>query len=236
MGTRWTPFTALIALAAAVLGVAGIVAAAAHDDDGPPAREALVGGEVTTTVTAVPDTTTSTTAAPPETTTTSPPTTTGRTTTTTTTRRTTTTTSARPTTTTRPATPAPPGARPLCAAEQIELTGGPERLDYRAGQPVTLRTAIRNRSSSPCFYRGYTVTMTFLDPGGAAIIASSVVADDLEDRQFAPGERLSHSATWDPGRCPSPPCATPAPGIYSTQAAWSFSGGRYTVTRDFVLR
>lgn len=223
---------AFLGIAALLLAGAGIAAAATYeDDDDRPASEALGDPEVTTTLTLAP-TTTSTTALP-ETTTSSPPTTTGQTTTT---RRTATTARPAATTTSRPGTIAPPGDRPPCLAEQIELSGAPERLSYQAGRPVTLRTTIRNRSSSPCFYRGYTVTMTFLAPGGATIIGSSVVADDLEDRQFAPGEILAHSATWDPQKCPTPPCATPAPGIYSTQADWSFSGGRYTITRDFVLR
>ena len=232
MGTRWTPVAALIAVAAAVLAVAGVVAVAAHeDDDDRPAVEALGDPEVTTTV-SLPPITTSTTAAPPETTSTSsPPTTTGRTTTT---RRTATT--ARPTTTARPATTTPTGTGTLCMAEQIEVSGRPERLDYPAGQPVTLRTTIRNRSSSPCSYRGYTVTMTFLTLAGAPIIGSSVVADDIENRTFAPGQSITHSATWEPRNCPTPPCTPPAPGIYSTESVWSFSGGRYSATQDFVLR
>ena len=231
MGARWTPFTALVAVLAAVLAAAGVVAVAAHeDDDERPVTEALE-GDVTTTV-AEPAPTAPTTTAPPETTTSEPPTTTGRTSTT----RRTTTTAARPNTTVRRTTTVPDDSRPLCAAEQIALTGAPERLDYQAGQPVTLRTSIRNRSSSPCYYRGYTVTMTFLDPGGATIIASAVHADDIDDRPFVPGQTISHSATWDPRACPTPPCAQPAAGIYSTEAVWSFSGGRYTATRDFVLR
>ena len=233
MGARLTPLAVFVAVLAAVLAGAGVVSAVVYeDDDDRPSAAALDVAEVTTTTTSVtlPETTTSTTAAPPETTTSSPPTTTARTTTT---RRTTTTTVRRTTTTTTTAT----GSPALCAAEQIEVSGRPERLEYRAGQPVTLRTTIRNRSSSPCSYRGYSVTMTFLDrPSGATIIASSVVADDREDRPFAPGASLSHSATWDPGRCPTPPCTPPEPGIYSTQADWRFSGGRYTTTQDFVLR
>lgn len=234
MGTRWTPLAVLIAVAAAVLAGAGVVAVAAHeDDDDRPAVEALGGDEVTTTIT-LPPTTTSTTAAPPETTTTSPPTTTGRTTTT---RRTATT--ARPTTTARPGattTTTPTGTRTLCMAEQIEVSGRPERLDYPAGQPVTLRTTIRNRSSSPCTYRGYSVTMTFLTLAGSPIIGSSVVSDDIEDQTFAPGQSITHTATWDPRNCPTPPCTMPAPGIYSTESVWSFSGGRYSATQDFVVR
>ena len=229
MGTGWTPFAALIAVAAVLLAAAGVVAAVAHEDE-ERAAEVLGEPEVTTTLT-LPATTTSTTAAPPETTTSSPPTTTGRTTTT---RRTGTT--VRPTTTSRPATTTPTGTPQLCTAGQIDISGRPERLDYPAGQPVTLRTTIRNRSSSPCSYQGYAVTMTFLAPGGATIIASSVVADDIEARTFAPGESLTHSATWDPRTCPTPPCAPPAPGIYSTESVWSFSGGRYSATQDFVLR
>ena len=232
MGARWTPLAALVAVLAALLAAAGVVSAVAYEDDDDSVAEARGGAEVTTTTTVtIPEATTSTTVLPPETTTTSPPTTTPRTTTT---RRTTTTTTRRTTTTA-----APRGPAAVCAADQIDVSGRPERLDYRAGQPVTVRTTIRNRSASPCSYNGYTVTITFVDPGGAPIVASSVIADDFEVRTFAPGATFSHSATWEPSEAcvgPTRPCPTPAAGIYSTQTVWGFSGGRYTATQDFVLR
>jgi hypothetical protein len=111
----------------------------------------------------------------------------------------------------------------------------PSSAKIPAGQPVGLQTTIKNRSSDPCFYRGYTVTMTFLDRDQRPIISEAAHADDVQFRPFSPGQVLSHSATWDPSKCPSPPCATPAPGIYSVTADWSFSGGRYGATQQYVL-
>lgn len=231
MGTRWTPLAALIAVAAAVLAAAGVVAVAAHeDDDDRPAVEALGDPEVTTTIT-LPPTTTSILDAPAPTTT-SPPTTVGRTTTT---RGGATSTTRRTTTTRAPATPTT-STPPLCLADQIDISGRPDRLSYPAGQPVTVSATIRNRSSAPCYYRGYTVEIRFLDPAGQQIIGQVAHADDLDFQTFAPGQSITHTATWEPLRhCTPPPCAPPRPDIYSIQAIWSFSGGRYTATQQYVL-
>jgi hypothetical protein len=211
------------ALVLAGVGI-GVVIDHDEDDDG---EQAAV--EVTTTTATFLDTTTSTT---PEvaSTTTSPPTTVrgGRTTTT---RATSTT--ARPTTT-RPGTQTTVAGRPLCAAEQMDISIS-LGTSYAPGQPVRMETTLRNKSSSPCFYRGYTVTMTFLDPDGRTLVGSAVHADDVEDRAFAPGQRITHDATWDPKVCQTPPCAQP-PGIYAVTADWSFSGGRYTARQEFGVR
>lgn len=219
---------AILAVAAAVLAAAGVVAAFAHDDGKGPVT-AAPGSTVTTTTSAPePQTTTTTTSAPPGTTTTSPPTTVGRTTTT----RRTTTTTARPTTTTAAPGPtgttSPPATAVLCTPNQIDISVAPNSRSIPAGQPVTLQTTIRNRSSDPCFYRGYTVTMTFLDPNGNVIMSQAAHADDVQFRPFSPGQALSHTATWTPS-------APPPPGIYSVTADWSFSGGRYGATQQYVL-
>ena len=222
----------IIGALALVLAGVGVGAVIAHDeDDGEQAAPEVT----TTTTTLVLDTTTSTSTAPTVDTTVAPPTTTGRTGRTTTTRRPSTTVR-QTTTTTRPtaATNTTAPGRPLCAAEQMEIT-----LDigtsYAPGQPVRMATTLRNKSSTPCFYRGYTLTMTFLDPGGRTLIGSGVHADDIEDRAFAPGQRITHDATWDPRVCETPPCTQP-PGIYEVTADWSFSGGRYGARQQFVVR
>jgi hypothetical protein len=225
----------IIAVVAVVLAGAGVVAAVAHDEGRPAASVRGVSVPTTTTAPEPATTTTSTTAAPDAATTTAPATTVGRTTTT---RRTTTTTIRPPTPTTAPAptgTTNPPATAVLCTPDQIDINVVPTSKRVTAGQPVALQTTIRNRSSEPCFYRGYTVTMTFLDPKGSVIIAPAEHADDVQFRQFSPGQALSTSATWDPSRCASPPCAPPAPGIYSVSAEWSFSGGRYGATQQFEV-
>lgn len=102
-------------------------------------------------------------------------------------------------------------------------------LSYPAGQPVTLTTTIGNRSSSPCMYRGYDVTMSIIDPNLQQLFATTAHADDVGPQTFAPGQVLTQSATWTPA-------AAPPPGFYSAQATWSFSGGTYGYTRQFVLR
>ena len=217
----------LLGALALVLAAVGVGAVIAHDED----DDEQVAAEATTTTTVVLDTTTSTTEVPVSTTT-SPPTTTrtGRTTTT----RATSPTTARPTTTTRPGSVTTVAGRPLCAAEQIDISLS-LATSYPPGQPVRMETTLRNKSSTPCFYRGYSVTMTFLDMGGATLVGSGVVADDIEDRAFSPGQRITHDATWDPKVCQTPPCTQP-PGVYAVTADWSFSGGRYGARQEFLVR
>jgi hypothetical protein len=220
----------ILGVVAVALAAAGVVAVVNHDDGNAPVTAVLGSRVTTTTSTPERETTTTATAAPPGTTTTSPPTTVARTTTT----RRTTTTTARPATTTTAAAPGPtgtttpPSAAVLCAPNQIDIGVVPNSTAIPAGQPVTLHTTIRNRSSDPCFYRGYTVTMTFLDPAGNVIISQAAHADDAQFRPFAPGQALSQSSTWTPS-------SPPAPGIYSVAADWSFSGGRYGATQQYVL-
>lgn len=225
MGARWTPVSALLAVIALALVGAGIAAAVVHDDDDRPVTAALTEQPTTTTsVVAEPTTTTSAT-----TTTVAATTTTVRATTTTTRRTTTTrvtTTTARPTTTT---------ARPLCAADQIELTKA-VATSYPATQPVTVSSTIRNRSSAPCYYRGFNFEASFRDPAGRVLVGSVVHADDIEDRAFAPGQSLTQNAMWDPRVCSSPPCAQPSLEPYTVVLTWSFSGGRYEITQQFLLR
>jgi hypothetical protein len=220
----------LLALASVLLAGAGAVAVAVHeDDDDRQVAEGPAPDDLTTTTSGL-ATTTSTTAAAAATTTSSPTTTAGATSTTTpratTTVRTNTT---RPqTTTTAPL--------ELCVAEQIDISAAPESLSYPAGQPVTMRTTLRNRSSTPCFYRGYDVTMRFFDPARRLLTNATAGVPPDVDRTFAPGQTLTHTATWNPANCPAPPCATPPAGIYSVVVSWSFSGGAYGATQDFVLR
>ena len=224
----------LVGVLALLLGGAGVVAVVVHDDDDDRrVSEAVVGDVTTTTSTTVLETATSTSAVPAAPSTSSPPTTAGRSART-----------AAPPTTARP--PTNTTARPqttttspdllLCAAEQIDISAGTDSLSYPAGRPVTMTTTIRNRSSAPCFYRGYSVTLSFLDPVGRPLASTEVNGDSSSDRRFAPGARLSHTLTWDPAACPTAPCATPAPGFYSVAASWSFSGGTYAATMQFVLR
>lgn len=221
MGDRWTPLAVVVGALAIVLAGVGVGAVVVHDDGG----GGRAAPEVTTTTAPV-DTTTSTSVAA---TTTSPPTTaTGRTTTT----RRTTTTLARPTTTGPTATTV--AGHPLCAAEQmaIRITIA---TSFGPGEPVGMSTTLRNKSSAPCYYQGFTVTMTFLDPGGRALVSQAVHADDVAERAFVPGQEITQEATWDPKVCQTPPCTEP-PGIYEATADWSFSGGRYTARQQFIVR
>ena len=221
----------LVAVAAVLLGGAGVVAVMVHEEGGGrQVTEAFAPDDVTTT-TSVPETATTTSTTTEGATTTSSPPTTGATTATT----------LRPTTTVRP----PATARPqttttapleLCAADQIDIRAVTDSLSYPAGQPVRLTSTIRNRSSTPCFYRGYDLTLTFFDPAGRTLLSSKFHADDIGDRPFAPGQSLTHTAVWDYRTCQTPPCRLPPPGIYSVAASWSFSGGRYGATMDFVVR
>ncbi len=227
----------LIGIAAAVLAGTGVVAVVGHEEDNQTVTQ-VVPPPVLTTTTTEPEATTSTTAAavpvPEETTTTAPPTTAARRTTTTRPPRTTTTVRPAAPTTTPPAAP-PTSTPPLCSVDQIGISAAPERDSYPAGQPVTVRSTIRNRSTAPCFYRGYTVTFTFRDPNLEVLVSSAVHADDVEFRHFAPGQSITHTGTWDGRACATPPCESPPTPIYSVEATWSFSGGRYVAISRFVV-
>lgn len=224
-----------LGLAAAVLAVAGLVAAVTVDDDDDDGRTAAAIGQAPATTSTFPALTTSTSALPAETTTTAAPspstTTASRRTTTTTVRRTGGTTA---TTAPRITTPTTT-ARPLCAASQIELTASTNNSRATSGQPVTLTSTIRNKSTFPCFYTGYEFRTEFRDPLGAPLVGSVIHADAVEPAPFNPGQSLSHSATWDPQACQQSPCSAPGAGIYSATATWSFSGGTYRAMQQFVV-
>ena len=229
---------AVLGVLALVLAGAGVVAAVVHEDDDAPQVTELAGGDqATTTSTAeVPASTTTPTTADTATTTTSPATSTSVPRTTTTRPRSTSTTVRRSTTTTTRATPpSTADPAPLCQPDQIDISTMPSSNSYPAGQPVAATSTIRNRSASPCFYRGYNVEFVFRTPAGGTILGSVVHADDVAPRPFAPGQAISHSAAWNPAACGMPTCPTPAPGIYSVEGTWSFSGGKYSALRQFVL-
>lgn len=225
----------VLGLAAAVLAVAGLVAAVTVDeDDGDDGRTAATIGQIPATTSTLEPLPTST-APPAETTTTAAPaasSTVGP-------RRTTTTraprTGANPGTTAPRTTTPTTTARPLCAASQIELTASTDNSRATSGQPVTLTSTIRNRSTFPCYYTGYEFRTTFRNPLGAPLVGSVIHADAVQPAAFNPGQSLSHSATWDPMACQQSPCPTPGPGIYSATATWSFSGGTYEAMQQFVV-
>ncbi|HEX2118100.1 MAG TPA: hypothetical protein VHF91_02880, partial [Acidimicrobiales bacterium] len=196
------------------------------DDDGDDGRTAAAIGQAPATTSTLPPLITSTSALPAETTTTA-----SRRTSTTTVRRTGGTTATTAPRTTTPTTT----ARPLCAASQIELTASTNNSRATSGQPVTLTSTIRNKSTFPCFYTGYEFRTEFRDPLGAPLVGSVIHADAVEPAPFNPGQSLSHSATWDPQACQQSPCPAPGAGIYSATATWSFSGGTYRAMQQFVV-
>lgn len=220
---------------AVVLAGSGIVAAAVHDDGGTSATSTVattVPPPSETTTTTAP-TATTTTAAPGATTTSTPgaaTTTTRRAATTTTTRRTTTTTAAAGPTSTSVA------AKPLCTAAQIEVTAATDQASYLPSQTVTVNSTIRNRSGSTCYYTGYNFGVAFADSAGQAYGGQSLVADVLEATPVAPGERITHSVTWDHRQCPvAITCGALPAGSYSAKVTWVFPGGPYERTVAIVL-
>ena len=228
-----------LGLAAAVLAVAGLLAVVTHDDDD--GRTAAAVGDPSVTTSSLPELPTSTTEPPPAVTTTLAPGPPATSTPTTTAGRTTTTRA--PRTTAAPSTTAPPrtatpttAARPQCANGQIDLSASIDNTRATAGQPVTFTTTIRNQSQSTCYYQGYDYQTVFRAPNGATLVGSNVHADALAPRPFAPGQSLTHSATWDPRtQCGQPSCPPPESGIYSVTAVWLFSGGRYQAFQQFVI-
>ena len=110
-----------------------------------------------------------------------------------------------------------------------------DATSYAIGQVVKLTTSLRNRSATTCYFNGYGLTMSFLDPGGKVLTAINVIADDIQYRPFVPGQVLTHSVPWDPHTCQFQPCSEPS-GVYSVQAKWGFSGGTYGATLEFIVR
>jgi hypothetical protein len=221
---------------AVVLAGAGIVAAAVHDDGGKPLAASVPTttvvppGETSTSV--VPGGATTTSNAPAPASTSIPPTTARRTTTTVTGR-----TTVAPATTVRPATTSTTAnAKPPCTAAQIEVTAATDQASYLPAQPVTLTSSIRNRSSSPCYYLGYTFGVAFTDANGSPYGGTSLVADVLEDTPLAPGQRLTHTTPWDHRQCPVTITCGPLPsGTYTGTVTWVFPGGPYVRTVPIVL-
>jgi hypothetical protein len=221
---------------AVVLAGSGVVAAAVHDDGSSTATSAVtttVPAPSATTTTAPPDTTT--TAAPVPTTTSTP-----ASATTTTRRGATTTTTPRATTTTVAPAPGPTtttaAAKPLCTAAQIEVTAATDQASYLPSQTVTVNSAIRNRSTTTCYYTGYNFGVAFFDKAGQAYGGQSLVSDVLEATPVAPGERITHSATWDHRQCPvAITCGALPAGSYSAKVTWVFPGGPYERTVPVIL-
>jgi hypothetical protein len=218
---------------AVVLAGSGVVAAAVHDDDKKPLAVAvpatILPRETETSTSTLP--TTTTTVAPAATTTSTPPTT-ARSSTTTTTRRTT----ATPTTTVVPPTSTTVSAKPACTAAQIEVTAATDQASYLPTQTVTVNSTIRNRSSSTCYYLGYTFGVGFFDAEGHSYSGQSLVADVLEETPLAPGQRLTHSVPWDHRQCPvTITCGALPAGNYSAKVTWVFPGGPFERTVPVVL-
>jgi hypothetical protein len=211
------------AVAALLLAGAGIAAAAtrnpAAEEDTPAAAPAT-----TTTVPAPTSTSASTSTASAPTSTS----TTVGTTTTTSRRTTTTTTTRRPVTTT-----APPQSTsitapaPQCTPAQIQVTATATRPSYGPGENAEVTTVLRNRSSTPCSYNGYTVEVTFRDAAGAAFGGGSIVADTFRPVPLAAGATLTHTEPWRHIFQPA--------GPHTGTATWQFAGNRYEATASFQL-
>ena len=189
---------------------------------------------MTATVEVPPATTTS---EPPATTTTELTTTSTSTTSTstmvgataTTARRATTTTTRRPATTTVPpqSTTTAPAPAPSCTPAHIQVTAAAGRPSYGPGENAEVTTVLRNRSSTPCSYNGYTVEFTFKDAAGEAFAGGSIVADTFRSVPLAAGATLTHTEAWRHIFQPA--------GPHTGTAVWSFAGHRYEATASFQL-
>ena len=214
---------AALALAALLLGGAGVAAAITHDDgDGEAAQPARP------TTTLVLDTTTTTTV---------DATTTGVGSATSTTARPGTTATSRPatTTTSRPGTTTTTAGSPDCAASQIEVTATTDRTSYAAGQQVKVDSTLRNRSQATCFYAGHTFQVAIQDAVGRTIITFEIASPGGSRSPFAPGATLTGSVPWDQRSCQTQPCPQPPPGPYLAAVKWIFAGGPYEAKAAFSL-
>ena len=221
----------LIALAALLLAVAGLVAAATHDPD-----EEMAGGAAPVETTAFPEPTSTSSTTPALMTTTLPIVPTTRSgSPATTVRRGVPTTVARGTTTSRPASPTTTSATaPPCTAAQIEITAATEKASYARNEKVKVDSTLRNRSADTCFFVSYTFSASFRDPRGDELNAYNSNPAGSPDRPFAPGQVIRASATWDPLACPDPTCFAAPAGDYSVLVTWGFPGGPYTALRPFA--
>jgi hypothetical protein len=217
-----------LGLAALLLAGAGISVAATRDPADDDARgPAVTRPEVTTTSTTSPETSIT---SPPTSTTgvVSPPTTTGRTTTTVV--RRTTTTTAKPGATTTTATAAD------CTASQLEVAATTDKRTYAPTEQVRLESTLRNRSSTTCFYAGYTFQADFSDPAGHRILQVGVPAEGSARSALVPGAVLTGSVPWDQRTCQqAQPCPALSPGTYSATARWIFPGGPFEARVTFAL-
>ena len=208
----------LLAVSALLLAGAGVTAAATRD----PAVDAV------TAPVEVPPATTTTEPSPTSTSTTTTPTTVGPTTTTA--RRASTTTTRRPVTPAAPPQPTSttaPAPAPQCTPAHIQVTAGAGRPSYGPGENAEVTTVLRNRSSAPCSYNGYTVEVTFRDSAGGAFGGSSIVADTFRPVPLAAGASLTHTEAWRHIFQPA--------GPHTGTAVWSFAGNRYEATASFHL-
>ena len=228
---------AVLALATLLTGVTGVaVAVNRAADDGSPAAEGIAKGEApasTTTSSALEPATTTTAAAPAVTTTAAPsrPATTGAT------RRPTTTTTraTAPTTTTRPPATTTSTARPTCTSDHLVAAIATDRPSYTPTQVVLVTSTLRNRSSTTCFYNGYTAGMTFRNDAGATYGGVNVVADSFADVPLRPGETLTHTGSWDHRACPDTDCGPLPPGRYYATVRWSIASHTYDVLTSLIL-
>ena len=214
---------AALALAALLLGGAGVAAAITHDDGGGEAAQ-----PAPTTSTLVLDTTI-TTIEPTTTIVGSVTSTTVRPGTTTTARQATTTTARSGTTTTTAA------GSPDCTASQIEVTATTDRTSYPAGQQVKVDSTLRNRSQATCFYAGHTFQVAIQDAVGRTMITFEIATPGGTRSPFVPGATLTGSVPWDQRSCQNQPCPQPPPGPYAAAVKWIFAGGPYETKAAFSL-
>ncbi|MGI8810674.1 MAG: DUF4232 domain-containing protein [Acidimicrobiales bacterium] len=221
-------------VAAVVLAGAGIAVALTRDDSTETATPAP-----TTTVTE-PTVTTSTTE-PPTTTTVGITTSTSPssgTSTPTTVRRTTTTAAPRGGTTTRP--PAPtttttPAGVPACSPAQIEGSVATNKPRYALGEEVRATGTLRNKSSAPCTYNGYTFSNAFKDQAGTTLVGQSVIADTFANVTLRPGETITQSASWNQRVCADSGCGPAPPNPYYAAVTWRMAEYTYEFSTSFIL-
>ena len=210
---------AAIALAALLLGGAGVAAVITHDDGD-------TGEAAAPTTSTVPPTDTTETSTP------SPPASTAGVTSTV--AGASTTTAARPTTTVRPATTTSTTIGE-CTAAQIEVTATTDQRSYRGGQQVKVDSTLRNRSQTTCFYTGHTFQVAIQDAVARPIMTFEIVTPGPTRSSFVPGATLTGSVPWDQRSCQNQPCTQPPPGPYVAAVKWTFAGGPYEARAPFSL-
>ena len=127
--------------------------------------------------------------------------------------------------------------KPKCTTAQLEMTANPEKPEFRPGEVVRIPTTIRNRTSAPCYYNGFTLSYEVKNAAGQGLGGGAHHADTFRDVALEAGQTLTENADWNPQDCTGGPgtCMQAAPGDYTANLRWSLADLPIQATVSFRL-